>query len=140
MASTYSYGDNPSVDYVRLLVADTVAPFIFDDREIMAGYQIDTFAFWPPVGFQVTSGTPSYRRCAATLLDSLASNAARLASALKVLDIAVDTKTAATDLRAAAQSLRDTEANSGAFAMSEMVNDQFSARERTFKQLLRLYA
>lgn len=143
---TYTYGDNPIIDYPRLIVSDTGPDWIFADQEIMAGYQIDSIAVILPVSgglgntITQTFGTPSYRRCAATLLDSLAANAGRLSNVLKVLDIEINVAKAASDLRAQAKALRDVEANSGAFAIAEVVNDEFSARERWVNQFLRIFA
>ena len=140
MAATYQFGANPPIDYPRLLVADTdVTKAIFQDSEILAASQTDIISVWPPVGIKRTISTPSYRRVAAVLLESLASNASRLGSALKLLDIDVDTRSAAKDLRATAQALRDAEANAGAFAMVEMNNSEFASRERTIKMFMRLY-
>jgi hypothetical protein len=81
----------------------------------------------------------SPRRAAALLLDGLASNRSRIVGALKVLDISMDATAAGKALRDQAAALRETEANSGMFGVAEMVQDPFSARERVWKQLLRLY-
>lgn len=104
----------------------------------MAG-QITSFAVYPPVGggYQRTFGAPSPRIIAASLIDILASNAARLGNTLKVLDIQLDKTKAAASLKAQAQALRDAEQNMGRFAIAEMCVDQFSMRERWIKQVLR---
>jgi hypothetical protein len=143
MSFTYSFGANPVIDYPRLIIADTdAAQPIFQDEEVMSAYQIDSMVMFIPVGqgspVQVNA-QPSSRRAAAVLLDSLAANKARLASALKVLDIQIDSTKAAKELRDTAKELRDTEANSGNFAITEMVQTQFAARERVWKQLLRIF-
>lgn len=141
---SYQYGSNPPVDYPRLLVADTgPTNWIFADQEILAMSQIQTiscFVMQGPAGVSSTFGTASYLRTAAGLLDSIASNKARLAGALKVLDIGIDTTKVAAALKEQAQAYRDQEENNGAFAMVELVYDAFTARERTWKQFLRLYA
>lgn len=144
MSFSYQYGANPTIDFVRLLVGDTVnVGHIWEDSEIMAGYAIDVaFAIVPMNGMTATNyggSPPSYRRVAATLLDGLASNRGRLAGALQVLDIKLDVGKAAVELRAQAQSFRDIEDNAGHFAIAEMVNDPQQARERVWKQWLRLF-
>lgn len=142
---TYQYGANPTIDYPRLIIADTdvVNNPVFADEEILMAGQIDTIAVFPmvgPAGFSRTFGTPSPRRVAATLLDSLASNTSRLAAVLKVLDVQMDSSKAADQLRAQAKALRDIELNSGAFAIVEMSYNDFTDRERVEKQFLRLFA
>ncbi len=113
MGATYQFGANPQIDYPRLLIADTDMTLpIFQDSEILAAYVIDMpFMIVPASGPTVNAaiGTPSYRRIAAGLLDCLA-----------------------------AQALRDTENNNGSFAIAEMVPNNFAARERVWKQLLRI--
>ena len=141
MSFTYDIANAPQISIPRLLVADTDATHpIFQDDEILAAYTVDSIAVFPPVGqgIAISYGNVSYRRAAAVLLDVLAANKARLASALEVLDIKLDASKASKELRATAQQLRDTEADSGAFAIAEMVNTSFAARERTWKQLLRI--
>jgi hypothetical protein len=143
MSFSYNMGANPVIDYPRLIIADTDSTHaIFQDEEIMSAYNIDSMVMFIPVGqgspVQVNTA-PSARRAAATLLDSLASNKARLASALMVLDIKIDSTKAAKELRDSAKALRDTEADSGNFAITEMVQTQWAARERVWKQLLRIF-
>jgi hypothetical protein len=143
MSFSYTFGANPPIDYVRLLIADTdAATAIFQDEEIQSAYVIDSIVMIIPVGQgSPTSiqGAVSYRRAAATLLDSLASDRARLASALKVLDVNIDTTKAAAELRNSAKAMREVEENSGNFAITEMVQTQWAARERVWKQLLRIF-
>ncbi len=142
MSFSYNFGANPQIDAPRLLIADTDSTHaIFQDQEIILAYQIDNVTFFPAV-FQgqagSTVGTPSYRRCAATLLDALAANKARLAGTLKVLDIQIGLDKAAAALQDQAKFLRETEMNSGAFAIAELYLDQFTGRQRIWKQLLRI--
>lgn len=144
MAFTYQYGANPTIDYPRLLLGDTVSVgHIWEDSEILAGYSIDVaYAIAPLTGQAPMNygGSPaSYRRIAATLLDGLAANRSRLAGALQVLDIKLDLGKAAQELREQAKSYRETEDNAGHFAITEMVNDPQQARERVWKQFLRLF-
>lgn len=144
MSFSYNMGANPQIDGPRLLIADTDSTHaIFQDEEIIFAYQVDSVAFFPAVQSGVaglTVGTPSFRRAAATLLDALAANKARLAGTLKVLDIQIGLDTAAKALQAQAQILRDIEMNSGAFAIAELYLDQFTGRQRIWKQLLRIDA
>jgi hypothetical protein len=83
-------------------------------------------------------GQSTPRFVAAGLLDALASNKARLGGALKVLDISLDSSKLAQALRDQAAALRAAEQNNGSFAVVEQVNDQFGARERLYKMLVRL--
>jgi len=143
MPATYQFGANPPIDYPRMLIADTGPNFIFQDSEIQAASNIiPVFVITPNGGFGQTQQAnlfpPSYYRIAAILLDSLASNKARLANTLKLLDINTDTSKAAQELRATAKEFRDIEDNSGAFAIVEMVPNNYAAYERVWKQLLRL--
>jgi hypothetical protein len=145
---SYQFGANPPIDYPRFLVADTVEfgpdgitpVYIFQDSEIEMAAQIEQIMVIAPGGGgqQTYTGTASYRFQAATLLETIASNKARLASAMKVLDISIDTTKAAAALCEQAKALRAAEQNSGAFAFVEWVPDQFSARERLWKQMVRL--
>ncbi len=81
----------------------------------------------------------SFRFAAATCIDALCGNKARLAGSLEVLDIKINLSLAAKALQAYAESLRETERNSGAFGIAELVYDQFTSRERLWKQLIRIY-
>jgi hypothetical protein len=140
---SYNFGANPPIDYPRLLIADTDSTHaIFQDEEITAANNIDFMVMYIPNAQGANTQPmvqPSARRTAAVLLDALAANKARLSAALKVLDINVDSTKAAVELRATAKQLRDTEAMSGNFAITEMVQDQWAARERVWKQLLRIF-
>lgn len=149
MSFSYGAGSNPPIDAPRMLIADTVQflpdgvtrAYIFEDSEIeMAANAICPAVFIVPTGGGQTqfTGQASYRFVAACLLESLASNKARLAGALKVLDIEMDTTKAAKALLDQAKAMRDAENTNGSFAIVEQVTDQFSARERLWKQLVRL--
>lgn len=142
MSFSYSLGSNPTIDYVRLLVGDTVSlNHIWEDEEIQSAYVIDTAWAIAPAGggFPTQStGTPSARRAAAVLLDGLASNKARISAQLKVLDIEINPESAAKQIREQASYFRTVESEMGFFAIAEMVPDQFAARERVWKQMLRL--
>lgn len=144
MAFTYQFGANPQIDYPRMLIGDTdsTAP-VFQDSEILAAYSIiPTFFITPNAGSGQAAGgnftAPSYYRVAAILLDALAGMKSRLAAQLKVLDIELNVTDAARELRATAKEYRDIEDHSGAFAIVEMVPNNYAAYERVWKQLLRL--
>ncbi len=142
MSFSYGMGSNPTIDAPRMLIADTDSTHpIFADEEILMVYNIDQIQFFPAMSTGVASAGPtsSYRFVAATLLEALASNKARLAAALEVLDIKVDSAKAAVELRKTAEAMRDAERNSGAFGIAELFVDQFTGRERLWKQLIRLY-
>ena len=144
MSWTYQLGANPPIDFVRLLIADTDSTAqVFQDEEIRAAASIiPTFYITPNSGTSQAPGAnfiqPSYYRQAAILLDALSANKARLAAQLKVLDIEMNVQVAAQELRATAKEYRDIEDNSGAFAIVEMVPNNYAAYERVWKQLLRL--
>jgi hypothetical protein len=144
MSFTYQFGAGGQLDQVRMLIADTdsVHP-IFQDSEIQMALQLNSSSYlYASIG---SVGPPpanviSTLRAAALLLDSLASNKARLAAIVELLDVKLSADKAAQELRAQAKEFRDLENNSGAFAIAEMVNDQFQARERVGRQFLRLEA
>lgn len=144
MSFTYDFDTAPQIANVRLLVGDTdpLAP-VFSDAEVNAALQNESsqnviiglsgFSPNPPVR-QVYS----YRRSAAWLLNALAGNTARLGSVItQLLDVKLSPGIASRELRAQAQALIDQEAKAGYFAVSEMVVDQFSMRERLNAMLLR---
>ncbi len=141
MAFTYDFTTQPVLSMVRLLVGDTVeAGHIWEDVEVNAMLQMESSQglYIGLTGYTVTPPQVySVRRAAAALLDGLASNRGRLAGALMVLDIKIDGKSAAASLRDTAQALRDTEADSGAFAIAEMVENSFTRRERFWNQIAR---
>lgn len=149
---SYGYGTNPIIDPIRLLISDTqefgpdgVTPvYVFADQEIQMAYQIQASAFqsgqfWsPPSGsFTLPTQPVSQLRVAALLLDSLAANTSRLASIKQILDVKLDSRDAAIQLRETACEYRTVEDESGAFAIIEQVNDVFSFRDRWWKQVQR---
>jgi hypothetical protein len=142
MSFSYNLGAVPNIDVPRLLIADTVDQgHIFEDQEIlmMANLVCPAAAIVPSGAGQASiNGTPSYRYIAAALLESLAANKARLANALSVLDVKVNTQAAAQELRETAKSLRQAEQENGSFAIVEQCVDQFASRERLWKTMLRL--
>ena len=153
MGFTYQYGDNPAIDYPRLMVGDTVQfqadgvtrAYIFDDREIIMATNIETGAWQSSQFYTANGGAPSllggnatpYRRIAATLLDSICASQSRLAGVIQLQDVKLSVDKAAAALREAAAQLRDTDDNSGAFAIIEQVNNQFAFRDRFWKSIQR---
>lgn len=90
---------------------------------------------------QATLPSPplSYRRIAATLLDSLASNAARLSQITQLLDVKLAPGVAAKALRDQAQCFRD-EDDAGAFVIIEQVVDTWSFKQRWWATVQRQIA
>ncbi len=133
------------MDYPRLLVSDTnqfkkdgiTRAYIFEDSEILAvGQMVKPFAITGKGTF--TPATASPRMVAATLLESLASNKARLGGALAVLDIKTDLSKASAELREVAKQMRDAENNDGSFAITEIGWNEPARRERLWAQIERL--
>lgn len=153
MSFSYDYGANPPIDYPRLLISDTqefqpdgtTRAYVFEDSEIQAATTIETSVWQSSQYYSGTGGLTilpnqsvvPWRRIAATLLDSLAANAARLSSVTQLLDVKLSPKEAALALRTQAQALRDADDNSGSFAIIEQVNNQFSFRDRFWKSIQR---
>lgn len=144
---SWNYDPSTQLGTVRLLIADTdFAKPIFQDEEIQSAMSIESSQNLYISGMGSPNGAPgpvgvnvtSTLRSAALLLDALAANKSRLSGVIELLDVKLSVGTAAIQLRAQAKSYRETEANQGHFAIAEMVNDQFGARERVWKQLLRI--
>lgn len=151
---TFSYrgGENPPIDYPRLLVSDTnqfgpdgSSPiFAFWDEEIISATRIEMAVwqsgmFWSgPQGvspFRNSQVIP-WRRIAATLIDALSMNSARLNQISQMLDVKLNPGSVK-DMQAQAQALRDADDNSGAFAIVEQVNDSWSFIDRYWKTVQR---
>jgi hypothetical protein len=142
MSFTYDFTNYPQLSTVRLLVFDTdpTKP-IFQDAEINAALQIESsqniivgltgYAPAIPVAQVV-----SYRRSAALLLRALSGSKARNLIE-SVLDVKMSGPGAAAALSKIADSYIEDEMNAGYFAVSEMVNDSFSMRDRLWKMLYR---
>lgn len=78
----------------------------------------------------------SFPRAAAMLLNGLAASKARMA-VVGLLDAKLDFKSASAGLKDIAQQYIDQEISAGYFAVSEMVVNAFSMRERLVNQLYR---
>ncbi len=141
----FTYGTDPTfINLVRLLIADTVDEgHIFEDSEIEnAGFicsQVwqSTQFYNTPAGSMLAPYPLPYYRAAAILLDALAANKSRLASAIKVLDIQINPQQAAQELRKQAASYREVDDNSGAVLIIEQCNDTFSFRQRFWSTVQR---
>jgi hypothetical protein len=154
MSFSYGAGSNPPIDYPRMLISDTtqLGPqgqrvYAFEDSEIMAAYQIESFVWQSSMTYSGTGGVNQfspppnapYRRVAATLLDCLASNQARLAIVSGILDVKIN-GAAAKQMQDQAKYLRQVDDESGAFVIIEQVNDWPSFRDRWWKTVQRQMA
>ena len=144
MAWTYSYGSNPAIDYVRLLIADTnILQPVFQDEEItvFSALQAGAFqssAFYSGAGGASLPASPvSYLRVAALALDTLATNKAKLAGVRKLLDVDLDLSAAAKALRDQAAVYRAQDDDSGAFAIIEQCSTTWAFQDRWWKQVQR---
>lgn len=147
MSFTYDLATPSGI--VRLLVGDTdsAAP-IWSDAEVAAALQVESSQGLYVSGQAAPTAQPfanpyipqvySPYRAAALLLDSLAANYSRIQSVIELLDVKLSAARQSQDLRAQAANYREVEANAGHFAIAEMVQDQFSARERIWKVAQRL--
>jgi hypothetical protein len=141
---SFSYDPSTPIGITRLLVSDTsdAAPLpIWQDEEITAVLNLFNsqniivgLSGYKP--FNPPPQTFSYRRAAATLLRALAANQGRMAT-VGLLDVKINGPAAAAALRAIADDYITSEENDGFFAVSEMVQDSFSMRERLWKMLYR---
>jgi hypothetical protein len=143
VAFTYDFANFPVISTVRLLVSDTnAASPIFSDDEINAALNVESSqgiivglsGYSPAVPVKQVY---SYRRAAALLLNALASNKARLASIVGLLDVKLNAAAAAKALQDLAKQYIDQEASAGYFAVAEMVPNNFSMRERIVAMLYR---
>lgn len=141
---SYRFGSNPAIDYPRLLISDTQpVNHVFEDEEIASATAIQNSTFQSGMLYSGVGGATlpttatSYLRVAALLLDSLASNKARLSGITQLLDVHMDPGKAAKSLSDQAANYRKIDDESGAFVLIEQVNDVFSFRDRFWKQVQR---
>lgn len=151
MSFSYQFGANPPIDYPRLLISDTVEStgspairvYIFEDSEITAAAAINGLTwqslqfFSPPFGRNLPAAPVNYLRTAALLLDSIASNKARISSITQLLDVKMDPSKASAALRAQAQEYRDVDDNSGAIMIIEQCSTTWSFIDRFWAQVQR---
>jgi len=123
----FTYDLTTEAGKVRLLIFDTNSgSYVFEDDELAVFLAIET----------------SVKRAAALALETMASNEAFVLKVITLMDLRTDGAATARALMARAATLRsqadDEEyAEDGAFEVVEWVNDNFSARERLYKQALR---
>jgi hypothetical protein len=146
---SFTYDPSTLQGQVRMLVADTDSTHpLFSDAEVESAINIESSQSLYVSSMLFSTGNvgpppvqvSSPYLAAAVLLDALAANKSRLAAINELLDVHVSADKAAAELRATAKDYRDRESNMGHFAIAEMGDGQFWARERIWKQLLRLYA
>jgi len=135
---------NTAIDAVRLLIGDRdSANPIFTDAEITLAYTIQGNVFQSaqfysyPGGAYIPSSPVSYLRVAALLLDSLASSASRLAAVIQLLDVKLDSKSAAKALQDQAKTYRETDDDLGAIFIIEQCATDWAFRDRFWKQIQR---
>lgn len=154
MGGTFSYqfGANPPIDYLRIMISDTqeylpdgvTLGYVFADQEIQAITQVVASPFQsaqfysPPQGQYLPQGVvmPWYR-IAASLLDCMAANKAKLASIKRILDVQLDSSDAAKFLQAQAKAYRDLDDSSGAFFVIEIVANEWALSQRYWNQVAR---
>ena len=144
MGGTFSYqfGANPPIDYLRIMISDTqeylpdgVTPgYVFADQEIQAITQVVASPFQSA---QFYSPPQGQYLIAASLLDCMAANKAKLASIKRILDVQLDSSDAAKFLQAQAKAYRDLDDSSGAFFVIEQVNNEWSLYSRYWAQVQR---
>jgi hypothetical protein len=127
---SFTYDLATETGQIRLLIPDRVdtadEPAIFSDEELAAFLQLED----------------GVRRAAAAALETIASDQALVLKVMRVQNVSTDGAALARELRARASGLRTQAAAAAAddgdlFDVAEQVNDQFSARERLWKEALR---
>ncbi len=141
MSFSYQFGDNPTIDKPRFIVADTVElNHIFEDSEIMMAYQIvggifqSSMFFSPPAGRNLPSAPSNVYRVAAVLLNALASNKARMSSIQQLLDVKLNPSIAAKALRDQADKWLEMDDNSGAIFIWEQCPTSWAFVDRFWNQ------
>jgi hypothetical protein len=143
---TYDFTNFPQLSLLRMMVGDTQdgpAPLpIFQDAEINAalnrysaqGVIIALSGYTPAI--PPNPNVFSFGQAAALLLNSIGATKARnLVQSL--LDVKLNGQAAAKALTDLGQTYIDQEAAGGFFAVAEMVQNNFSMRERLWKMLYR---
>lgn len=137
MAFTYQYGANPAIDYIRVMIGDTVdLNHIFEDSEILMFYQIASAPWQAGQFFSGVQGqtlpTPptNYLRVAAYALNSIAANTSRLSGVTEMLDVKLDLDKTGEAIRSQAKAYLEMDDNSGAFAIAEQVTNGWTFRDR----------
>ena len=150
--STYTFSDvSPQPkDYVRLLIPDTqflpnVSPpqMIFSDQEIQMFFNIQQMTFQSGMFFSGVQGRNlpglplSYVRVAALALDTLANNKGKLGNVVKLLDVQLDWKAAASILRDGAKTYREVDDDAGAIMIIEQTPTDWAFAQRWWNQFQR---
>src|SRR5689334_6135184 len=142
MSWTYDWTNYPDIARLRLMVGDTDSSNqIYTDAEILGALAANSsqgimqglsgYTLAIPV-----TQTYSFGRAAAMLLNSLGAVQAR-ALLKQVLDVELDTSSARSVLADLGKSYIEQEASAGYFAISEMIPNSFSLRERLGSMVLR---
>ena len=143
----FSYESGTDRGRVRLLIGDRdPANPVFTDAEIDdALYITSSQGIYSSgqlyVGWTVPANpvnVTSVYMAAAVLCESRAALLGSQAGVVEVLDVKLSMEKAATELRNIADCFRSAAIKQGHVAIAEVVYDQFGARERVWKQLLRL--
>ena len=144
MSWTYSFVDNPNIAYVRLLIPDTdPVKIIFQDEEIQAFFAIQQATFQSGMFFSGVQGRNlpslplSFVRVAALALDTLANNKGKLGNVVKLLDVQMDWKDAASILREGAKTYREVDDNAGAIMIIEQTPTDWAFAQRFWNQFQR---
>lgn len=118
---SFSYNPATNVGKVRLNIGDTdSSTAIFDDDA-----EIQAF---------LDQRSDDVSLASALALRSIAASRARLERKIKVLDIDIDTRTMAKELREQAESIEKSVDEGGGFAIVEMVPTSFAYAERVEKE------
>jgi hypothetical protein len=121
---SFSYDPATQVGQVRLLCTDIDSSNpIFQDEDLNALLGLEAGVV---------------RFAAAQALEIMAANEVMVQKRIKLLDLETNGPQQSTELRALANRLRKSEEEMAVFAIAEMVQDSFSARDRIWKQFLRL--
>ena len=123
---SFTYDVTTPIGQVRLLITDTNgnAPGpVFQDEELQFFLNYE-------------QGYVSY--AAAKALEVMATSQLLVQKHIKILDLETDGATLSAELRNLAKQLRQSEEDLASFDIAEIVEDPFSARERIYKQFLRL--
>jgi hypothetical protein len=153
MAFTYNYGRNPPIDYPRLLIPDSVEfggpdgtkrVYVFEDEEILSFYAINQAQVWQSgmfysgVAGRTPQGPLNYYRAAATALNAIAGNQARLLAIAQLLDVKLnDPQKVVAGLQAVAKQYLDMDNNSGAFILAEQCTTTWGFIQRFWNQVQR---
>lgn len=120
----FTYDPTTDVGKVRLLCSDIDSTnALFQDEDLTALLNLE-------------QGVVRY--AAAQALEVMAASEVMVQKRIKLLDLETNGPAQSTELRQLAKQLRQSEENMAVFAIAEQVQDPFSARERIYKQFLRL--